>query len=64
MSYKKRELRVYKNGFCDLAKAVVRQWNTDGRPRSDEECAKAWGSILKEHHKNIGGAVRHGKIVK
>lgn len=64
MSYKKRELRLYKNGFCDLAKAVVRQWNTDGRPRSDEDGAKAWSSILKEHHKNIGCAVRQGKIVK
>ena len=64
MSYKKRELRLYKNGFCDLAKAVIQQWNTDGRPRSEEEGAKAWSSILKEHHKNIGGAVRHGQIVK
>ena len=64
MSYKKRELRVYKNGFCDLAKAVVQQWNTDGRPRSEEEGAKAWSSILKEHHKNICGPMRQGKIVK
>lgn len=64
MSYKKRELRVLSGGFNDLAKAVIRQWRTDGSPRSSEDGIRSWGKVLQQHHKNIGGAVRQGTLIQ
>lgn len=49
--YTRRELRIYKNGYVDLAKEVVRQWNIDGRPRGDEVGIQLWSDLIDAHMK-------------
>jgi hypothetical protein len=63
MSYKRRELKVHKDGFYDLAKAVMHQWNTDGRPRGDEEGISLWAELLQSHQQQMmRGVVRQGEL--
>jgi len=47
--YTKREMKIHKNSFVDLASAVIRQWHFDGRPRGDFESIKDWAEILRLH---------------
>jgi len=61
--YKRRELKLHKDGYYDLAKEVIRQWNMDGRPRGDIPGINAWADIIRSHQQMmLGGAVRKGEL--
>lgn len=60
--YKGRELRLKKNGYYDLATEVIRQWNTDGRPRGDMEGVRLWAELLQSHQKIMTGVIKHGEL--
>jgi len=51
--WKKRELRVHNNGIYDLAKEVIKQWNTDGRPRGDMPGVEVWADVLVAHQQQM-----------
>lgn len=62
MSYKKRELALRTHGYYDLAKEVIKQWNTDGRPRGDLKQIEIWGDLIRAHESMMHGnhGIRHG----
>ena len=60
--YKKKELKLHKNGYYDLAKAVMTQWQIDGRPRGDEIGVKLWVELIKAHQDRT--RTRQGKLHK
>ena len=63
MSYKRRELKLKTAGYYDLAKEVIRQWNTDGRPRSDLEGIEMWAELVASHQSMMHrSAVKQGVI--
>lgn len=45
----KQELTVYANGTIALAKAVIKQWEKDGRPKRDEQAIQYWKGIVKQY---------------
>lgn len=45
----KQELTVYANGTIALAKAVIKQWEKDGRPKRDEQAIQYWKEIVKQY---------------
>jgi hypothetical protein len=62
VSYKRRELRVMKDGYYDLARAVLHQWNTDGRPQGDVKGVTLWAELVASHQQKMIGGVRHGEL--
>jgi len=65
--YKRRELKIMKDGYYDLAKEVIRQWNQDGRPRGDEKGIELWSDIIHSHqammiNRKVG--IKRGRIVQ
>lgn len=56
MSYKRHELNLHNKSYVSLAKAVIRQWNMDGRPRGDEEGIVLWGELLDLHQQYLYSA--------
>ena len=55
MAYKKRELKLHKHGYYDLAREVLRQWHVDGKPRGDESGIKPWADLLMAHRELMHG---------
>jgi hypothetical protein len=49
----KRELKVHNNPVIDLAAAVIRQWNVDGRPRGDADGVQVWADLISAHAKTM-----------
>jgi hypothetical protein len=49
--YTKRELKLHKDGFQDLAKEIIWQWKADGMPKSDFSGIKLWADFLRSHAK-------------
>lgn len=43
----KREKSVVVNPVLSLAEAVIRQWELDGKPKSDEEAIKYWKGVMQ-----------------
>ena len=43
--YTKEELTVKKNGYKDLALAVLKQWAEDGRPEKDRSAVETWRKV-------------------
>lgn len=43
--YTKEELTVKKNGYKDLALAVLKQWAEDGRPEKDRSAVETWKKV-------------------
>lgn len=43
--YTRNELTVKKNGYKDLALAVMKQWVSDGRPEKDRSAMEAWRKV-------------------
>ena len=60
--YKRRELKIYKKSFYDLAKNVIRQWDIDGRPKGDERGIILWAELIQAHEKQMIGRVKQGSI--
>jgi len=61
--YKKRELKVHKDGYYDLAKEVIKQWNTDGRPKGDKKGVALWAELIQAHQRQMfGTGVRQGSL--
>jgi hypothetical protein len=44
----KEELKIYSHSYIDLCKAVIKQWNADGKPSANKETVEAWGRIMLE----------------
>jgi hypothetical protein len=44
----REELKVYDHGFFNLAKAVIKQWNDDGKPKVNRESIEAWAQVMLE----------------
>jgi hypothetical protein len=44
----KDELCIYNHGYADLCKAVIKQWNEDGKPTVNRETIEAWTRIMLE----------------
>jgi hypothetical protein len=42
----KDELCIYNHGYADLCKAIIKQWNADGRPSVNRETIEAWTRIM------------------
>jgi polyphosphate kinase 2 (PPK2 family) len=47
--YKRSELKLKVHGYQDLAAAVIRQWKTDGMPRSDLGGVRLWNEYMNAH---------------
>lgn len=64
--YKRRELRLHKDGYYDLAKEVIRQWHSDGRPQGDLKGIELWAEMLVSHQANMldRKAVKSGSVSK
>lgn len=43
--YTRAELTVKKNGYKDLALAVLKQWAEDGRPKNDRSAMETWRKV-------------------
>jgi hypothetical protein len=50
----KRELSLYKSGYKDLARAVIRQWVRDKAPESERGMIMLWESLIEEDFNNTG----------
>jgi hypothetical protein len=42
----KEELKLYNHRYLDLCKAVIKQWNADGRPSVNRETIEAWSRVM------------------
>ena len=43
----KDELRVCPYKYLDLAAAVIRRWQIDGRPKTDEPGIRLWKQVIE-----------------
>lgn len=50
----KQELTVYANGTIALAKAVIKQWEKDGRPKRDEQAIQYWKGVVSSFEPGTG----------
>ena len=65
MGYKRHEIKIMKDGYYDLAKEVIRQWNQDGKPRGDLPGIQMWKEVLQVHQSmmvNCKLGVKQGSI--
>jgi hypothetical protein len=53
MGYKRSELKIHKDGYYDLAKAVIKQWRQDGEPRGDKPTITLWAELIESHQSNM-----------
>jgi hypothetical protein len=44
----KEELRLHNHSYLDLCKAVIKQWNADGKPSASRETIEAWSRLMME----------------
>jgi hypothetical protein len=59
--FTKDELKIKPNGYVDLAAAIIRQWQLDGKPANDADGIRMWSSLLDSHHRTMIN-VRHGVV--
>lgn len=62
-AWKRGEMKLHCHGYYDLAKAVMKQWSQDGRPRCDEAGVKIWKAVLESHHAHMCKAVKSGSLL-
>jgi hypothetical protein len=56
----KDELKVKKYGYVDLASAIIKQWNIDGRPRGDKDGVLLWAQLIQAHSSQMhNGSIKH-----
>jgi hypothetical protein len=42
-------MKIHKHKFYDLAVAIIKQWQLDGKPKGDTEGVKIWADLVAAH---------------